>query len=189
MHDGHLARCACEAVAHSSPAVLSVAHETALGSAAIEHLVQELLKEAQAGIAAREAAAAARRRAWNEWNPQREAQRRLCEQVASGEISAEELQRRHTGCLPQASLQPGTIPACAARERGWYPHPDKFSWPSVKSPAVRGSSVSGIGGAAEGSHAEGVSMAALCAVHATIARAGWALSALLRLGVRLWPQA
>lgn len=99
-------------------------------------MIQELLKEAETSIASEQLAAAPRRRAWQAWNPQREAQRRLCEQIAAGEVAAEDVEQRRRGCLPQPEPQPGTIAEAAARELGWYPHPHKFSWPSPRSPSV-----------------------------------------------------
>lgn len=99
--------------------------------------MQELLKEAQAVIAERQAAASAHRRPWAEWNPHREAQRHLCEQIARGEVTLSEVERLRRDRLCTREPQPGTIPSEQARKLGWYPHPKKFSWPSAKDALVR----------------------------------------------------
>lgn len=100
-------------------------------------MLQELFKEAEANIASQQLAAAARRRAWQAWNPQREAQRLLCKQLAAGEVTVADVELRRRAFLPEPEPQPGTVTEAAARELGWFPHPQKFLWPSPKSPSVR----------------------------------------------------
>eukprot|EP00892_Ulva_mutabilis_P005256 jgi/Ulvmu1/3101/UM015_0141.1 len=96
--------------------------------------LKELLKEAQHVIATRQAAAAELRRAWQAWNPQRAAQRRLCEQLASGDVTAGELDRLRRERLSPHEPQPGAISADQARTLGWYPHGLKFAWPAPSDP-------------------------------------------------------